>query len=134
MRFRLPLSVILAAVLGWLLVLVAPRVQAAEPPLCYPTLTDPVTLGAAQAPSTRQTVRWVAWWCVSDDGWLRGYAIAGVSEVQFRAAFNTAMAAGFDAEVVERLWRENVTGSPVVDEVRPVVVQSLLKIKPQRQP
>jgi hypothetical protein len=118
---RVLLAILLAA-------LCAPA-AAMEPPLCYPGLTDPVTLGAAQAPSTRQTVRWVAWWCVSD-GRLRGYAIAGVSEVQFRTAFNTAMAAGFDAEVVERLWRENVTGSPVVDEVRPSIIQSLLKIKP----
>lgn len=109
--------------------LIGGAVQAA--PACYPSPGDPVRVGSTYSAPTKQTVRWVAWWCRASDGSLQGAWVAGVSEVQFRGAFNEAAASGFDPAVMKRLWDTNVTGFPAVDVVKPTVEAAWQSIKPQ---
>src|SRR5574341_1237488 len=44
--------------------------SAAAAPDCYPGPGDPVRIGSTYSAPTKQTVRWVAWWCrTSDKSW-----------------------------------------------------------------
>lgn len=99
-------------------------------PACYPRPGDPVRIGSTYSAPTKQTVRWVAWWCRLPDGRIAGAWLAGTSEVQFRAAFNEAAASGFDAATLQRLWDANVVGSPAVDAVKPTIEAAWTSIKP----
>lgn len=99
-------------------------------PACYPSPGDPVRIGSTYSAPTKQTVRWVAWWCRTSDGATAGAWLAGTSEVQFRAAFNEAAASGFDPATLKRLWDANVTGAPAVDAVKPTIEAAWLAIKP----